>query len=120
MQPGEISDRLLKMHVENLQNLKGIRDNELLRKSDLLITVLEAKIISEGCRRIGLARNTFYDWMKKLKDNNFSLLKLKKRIEETSPLAAKKPPAVEEAVLKLNEEKGNSDRLLAHQLHQLH
>ncbi len=45
MQPGEISDRLLKMQVENLQNLKGIRDNELLRKSDLLITVLEAKII---------------------------------------------------------------------------
>ncbi len=31
------------------QNLKGIRDNEVRRKAALLITVLEAKNIPEGC-----------------------------------------------------------------------
>ncbi len=77
MQPGEISDRFLKEARRKIQqNLKGIRDNEVLRKSALLIMFLEAKNIAEGCRRTGLARNTFYDYMKKLKDNNFSLLKL--------------------------------------------
>ncbi len=31
------------------QNLKGIRDNEVRRKAALLLTVLEAKNIPEGC-----------------------------------------------------------------------
>jgi len=57
--------------------LKGIRDNEVRRKAALLITVLEAKNISEGCKRAGLVRNTFYDWIKRLKASEFSLLELK-------------------------------------------
>ncbi len=78
-QPGEISDRLLKeVHRNIQQNLKGIRDNEMRRKAALLFTVLEAKNIPEGCRRAGLARNTFYDWTKKLKASKFNLLELNK------------------------------------------
>ncbi len=49
MQPGEISDRFLKEARRKIQqNLKGIRDNEVLRKSALLIMFLEAKNIAEG------------------------------------------------------------------------
>jgi len=101
------------------QNLRGIRDNEVRRKAALLIMVLEAKNISEGCRRAGLVRNTFYDWMKKLRASEFNLLELNNQSRRPHQSPRKTPPAVEQAVLKLNEEKGNSDRLLAHQLHQL-
>ncbi|GEM_PF-2214085 len=61
------------------QNLKGIRDNEVRRKAALLITVLEAKNISEGCLRAGLVRITFYDWMKRLKASEFNLLELRNK-----------------------------------------
>ncbi len=80
MQPEDISDRLLKeARIKTYQNLKGIRDNEVRRKATLLFKVLEAKNILEGCRRAGLDRNTFYDWMKRLYQEEYSLFVLKNK-----------------------------------------
>ena len=69
------------------KNLSRIREQEIRKKAGLLLAVMQARSISQGCILHGLCRKTFYAWLRKLRDNQYDLnvLKNKPRGSRLSP-----------------------------------
>ena len=95
------------------QNLKGVRSDTIRRKARLIILVLEAKSIRQGCDSQGLVRQTFYAWLACLKQNDFNLNCLEDHSRRPHNSPQKTSEDDENLIVDLHERHGNSDRLLA-------
>lgn len=95
------------------QNLKGVRNDTIRRKARLIILVLEAKSIRQGCDAQGVVRQTFYTWLACLQKNNFDLSCLENGSRRPFNSPRKTSEADEKLIVELHTKHGNSDRLLA-------
>jgi len=95
------------------QNLKGIRSDTIRRKARLIILVLEAKSIRQGCDAQGLVRQTFYAWLNCLKENAYDLNCLQDQSRRPHHSPHKTSEEDENFIVELYKKHGNSDRKLA-------
>lgn len=95
------------------QNLKGVRSDTIRRKARLIILVLEAKSIRQGCDAQGLVRQTFYAWLACLQKNDFNLCYLEDGSRKPHYSPRKVIESDEDLIVDLHKKHGNSDRLLA-------
>ena len=90
------------------QNLRGCRDEKIRRKVYLIIRILESKRgIAASCRQEGVPRQTFYRWLKKLKNADFDLSALKDKSRRPHLSSNQTPSEIEDKLLKLRKEHCN-------------
>ena len=91
------------------ENLRGVRDDEILMKARILIRVLESdEAIRLSCDRLGITAKTFYAWLSRARAANFNLqfVKNKPRRPHSSPLRT--PRDVEERLCEIRQKTGHS------------
>lgn len=100
--------------LEKIQeNLLGVKNHEVRSKARLLIRVLESKNISIGCDKAGLQRRTFYNQMKSLRENDYSLHSLLGKSRRPNYSPRKTSEDVENEILALRQQRGNGGVLIA-------
>ena len=100
--------------LEKIQeNLLGVKNHEIRSKARLLIRVLESKNISIGCDKAGLQRRTFYNQMKSLRENDYSLHSLLGKSRRPTRSPRKTSEEIENKILALRQQRGNGGVLIS-------
>ena len=95
------------------QNLKGIKNNEVRMKARFIILILESKTIKLGLVKNGIEKSTYYNWLKKIKENNFDLMCLESKSRRPHNSPNKISQEDEDLICDMSTDYGNSDLLLA-------
>ncbi|MCX7631954.1 MAG: helix-turn-helix domain-containing protein [Turneriella sp.] len=98
------------------QNLCYIRDPEIRRRGKILLAAMRAKNFKKTAISYGISRKTLYDWLRKLKAANFDVTALKSKSRRPNNSPNKTPEHIEDLVVKIAQEFGNSDRTVADRL----
>jgi len=102
------------------KNLCYARDPEIRRKGEILREALRSRNFRKTAVRFGVSRKVLYDWRNRLRAADFDLtaLKSKSRRPKTSPRQT--PAHIEALVVKIAQEFGNSDKIVAQRLYREH
>lgn len=102
------------------KNLCYARDPEIRRKGELLLVAMRSRNFKKTAIHYGITRKVLYDWLKRLVavDFDVSALKNKSRRPHSSPRQT--PAHIEEIVISIAEEFGNSDIIVARRLFREH
>ena len=103
--------------IKRLQkNLCYSRDSEVRRKGEILLEALKNAKIKKTAIKYGISRKTLHDWLNNLKAAEFDLAALKNQSRRPHRSPRKTPDEIEELVVNIANEFGNSDIIVAGRL----
>lgn len=95
------------------QHLARIRDNEIRRKAELMLAIMQARNIHYGCRHEGVCRKTFYAWHKRLREASYDIQALKNRPRGCRISPKRTARSIEEDLCRIRKEFGGAGGRIA-------
>lgn len=112
----DYKESLARLH----KNLCYTRDAEIRRKGEILQKALRIGNFKKTAIEFGLSRKVLYDWLSRLRAADFDLAALKSKSRRPKSSPKRTPAHIEELVVKIAQEFGNSDIIVAHRLWREH
>lgn len=102
------------------KNLCHARDPEIRRKGEMLLQAMRRGDFRKVAIAHGVSRKVLYDWLYRLKAADFDVQSLKNRSRRPKKSPKKTPDEIEELIVKIAKEFGNSDVIVAERLRREH
>lgn len=102
------------------KNLCYARDPEIRRKGEMLLAAMRAANFKKSAVHYGVSRKVLYDWLARLTAADFDVAALKSKSRRPHSSPNRTAVHIEELVVKIAKEFGNSDTIVMHRLRREH